>query len=144
MAPVQQQLSSGSDTDPRYEVIDERKRKRMLSNRESAKRSRIKKQKQLEDLLNEVNTLKNENSQLVQSISIVSQRYAEIEGSNNILRAQAMELTERLDSLNSMLQIVGDDNSLAMDIPEVPESLMEPWQLPCLVQPIMASEMFHC
>ncbi|GKU87006.1 hypothetical protein SLEP1_g1468 [Rubroshorea leprosula] len=144
MAPVQQQLSSGSDTDPRYEVIDERKRKRMLSNRESAKRSRMKKQKQLEDLLNEVNTLKNENSQLVQSISIVSQRYAEIEGSNNILRAQAMELTERLESLNSMLQILGDDNSLAMDIPEGPESLMEPWQLPCLVQPIMASEMFHC
>ncbi|GLT42636.1 hypothetical protein SLA2020_166260 [Shorea laevis] len=144
MAPVQQQSSSGSDTDPRYAVIDDRKRKRMLSNRESARRSRMKKQKQLEDLLNEVNTLKNENSQLVQSVSIVSQRYAEIEGANNILRAQAMELTERLESLNSMLQIVGEDNGPAMDIPGALESLMEPWQLPCHMQPIMTSEMFHC
>ncbi|KAG4191966.1 hypothetical protein ERO13_A07G128500v2 [Gossypium hirsutum] len=136
MAAVQRPASS-SDS-------DERKRKRMLSNRESARRSRIRKQKQLEDLVNEVSALQKDNSQLSEKINVTTQRYAEMECANNVLRAQAMELTERLRSLNSVLYIV-EVSGYAVDIPEIPDPLMKPWQIPCPVQPIMAlADMFEC
>ncbi|MBA0548668.1 hypothetical protein Golob_019754 [Gossypium lobatum] len=137
MAAVQRPASS-SDS-------DERKRKRMLSNRESARRSRIRKQKQLEDLVNEVSALQKDNSQLSEKINVATQRYAEMECANNVLRAQAMELTERLRSLNSVLHIVEEVGGYAVDIPEIPDPLMKPWQIPCPVQPIMAlADMFEC
>lgn len=139
-----QATSFGSDSDPRYANVDERKRKRMISNRESARRSRMRKQKLMEDLVNEASQLQNENGQLRQSIGINSDRYSQIESANNVLRAQAMELTERLRSLNSVLQIVEEVSGLNMDIPEIPDPLMKPWQLPCPGQPIMASaDMFE-
>ncbi|XP_065860333.1 bZIP transcription factor 53 [Euphorbia lathyris] len=139
-----QTVSSGSDSDPRYANVDARKRKRMISNRESARRSRMRKQKQMEDLVNEASQLQNENGKLIQNINISSEHYAQVESANNVLRAQAMELTERLRSLNSVLQIVEEVSGLTMEIPEIPDPLLRPWQLPCPVQPIMASaDMFE-
>ncbi|KAF5745920.1 putative Ocs element-binding factor [Tripterygium wilfordii] len=136
--------SSGSDSDPRYAMFDERKRKRMISNRESARRSRMRKQKQLEDGINEVSQLQNEINKLTQTINTTTQRYVEIESANNILRAQAMELTDRLRSLNSVLHIAEEVSGMALDIPEIPDPLPNPWQVPCPLQPIMASaEMFQ-
>ncbi len=117
----------------------------MLSNRESARRSRMKKQKRLEDLVNEVNALQNENSRLNQSINISTQRYVELESANNVLRAQAIELTDRLQSLNSVLQIVEEVSGLGLEIPDVPNPQMEPWQLPFPELPVMASaDLFLC
>ncbi|XP_018808498.1 bZIP transcription factor 53 [Juglans regia] len=139
MASVQRSASSGSDGgDPRF-AVDERKRKRMLSNRESARRSRMKKQKQMQDLTNEISRLQMANSQLVQSINAKEQAYVAIESANNILRAQAMELTDRLRSLNSVLQIIDEVSGFSLDIPEIPDPLMNPWQLHHQMQPIVAS-----
>ncbi|GMJ01023.1 basic region/leucine zipper motif 53 [Hibiscus trionum] len=138
MAPVQRPVSS-SDSDPRYSNMDEKKRKRMLLNRESARRSRVRKQKQLEDFVNEVSALQKDIGQLSEKINVATQRYIEMENGNNVLRAQAMELTERLRSLNSVLHIVEEVSGYAVDIPEIPDPLMKPWQLPCPIQPIMAS-----
>lgn len=139
MSSIQKQTSSGSDSDPRYANVDERKRKRMISNRESARRSRMRKQKQMEDLVNDTSQLESANTMLRQNIDAAKQRYIEIESANNVLRAQAMELTDRLRSLNSVLQIWGEVSGLSVEIPEIPDPLMKPWQLPCPVQPIMAS-----
>ncbi|OMP06523.1 hypothetical protein CCACVL1_01532 [Corchorus capsularis] len=145
MAPAQKAASSGSDSDPRYANVDERKRKRMLSNRESARRSRMRKQKQLEDLVNEASALQKDNSRVSEAINVATQRYIEMESANNVLRAQAMELTERLRSLNSVLHIVEEVSGYDVEIPEIPDPLLKPWQLPCPVQPIMASaDMFEC
>ncbi|XP_039046165.1 bZIP transcription factor 53-like [Hibiscus syriacus] len=138
MATVQRQTSS-SDSDPRYANVDERKRKRMLSNRESARRSRVRKQKQLEDLANETSALQKDNGLLSEKINIAAQRYIEMENDNNVLRAQAMELTDRLWSLNSVLHIVEEVSGFAVDIPEIPDPLMKPWHLPFPIEPIMAS-----
>ncbi|KAJ6404107.1 hypothetical protein OIU84_012321 [Salix udensis] len=126
---ARQAASSGSDSDPRYANLDERKRKRMISNRESARRSRMRKQKQMEDL----------------GINAAHQRRMEMESANNVLRAQAVELTERLRSLNSVLQVVEEVSGLSMEIPEIPDTMLELWQqLPCSVPPIMASaDMFQ-
>ncbi|GAY41076.1 hypothetical protein WN943_017264 [Citrus x changshan-huyou] len=139
MASIQRQGSSGSDSDPRYANVDERKRKRMISNRESARRSRMKKQKQMEDLVNEINHLESANAMLKQNIDSSVQRYVEMESANNILRAQAMELTDRLRSLNSVLQIWAEISGINVEIPEIPDPLMKPWQLPCPMQPLVAS-----
>ncbi|KAA8543032.1 hypothetical protein F0562_021473 [Nyssa sinensis] len=139
MASLQQQTSSGSDGDPRYSMVDTRKRKRMLSNRESARRSRMRKQQQLDDLISQLSQLQNENNLFSQRIDVAIQMYTGVASENNVLRARLTELAERLHSLNSVLHIAEEVSGIAMDIPELPDTLLEPWQLPCPVQPIIAS-----
>ncbi|KAA8549089.1 hypothetical protein F0562_000773 [Nyssa sinensis] len=144
MASMQQQTSSGSDGDPRYAMVDERKRKRMLSNRESARRSRMKKQQLMDDLLSQVNQLQNENNAISQRIDVATQMYIGVASDNNVLRARLIELADRLHSLNSVLLIAEEVSGVAVDIPELPDTLLEPWQLPCPIQPITASaDMFQ-
>lgn len=124
--------SPGSD-------VDERKRKRKLSNRESARRSRIRKQQHLDELIGQEQQLQEENKKLREMIDGASQLYLNFASENNVLRAQVAELTDRLRSLNSVLQIASEVSGLAFDIPDIPDTLLEPWQLPCPVQPITAS-----
>ncbi|CAB4322207.1 unnamed protein product [Prunus armeniaca] len=136
MSSVQQQSSSGSDGSA---TVDEKKRKRMLSNRESARRSRMKKQKQMDDLTSEITRLEMSNNQLQQGIEVKERGYSEIESRNNVMRAQVMELTDRLQSLNSVLQIFEEVSGLAVDIPEIPDPLLRPWQVSYPTQLIPAS-----
>ncbi|KAK8509792.1 hypothetical protein V6N13_093639 [Hibiscus sabdariffa] len=121
---------SSSDSDPLNANIDEKKRKRMLSNRESARRSRARKQKQMEDLANEASEFQKENSQLTEKIKVTTERLVEMESSNNVLRARVMELTDRVNSLNMLLQqLTGEDSGQDVDItPEIADPLMQPWQ----------------
>ncbi|KAI9194265.1 hypothetical protein LWI28_004593 [Acer negundo] len=50
--------STEIDIEARYATMNEKKRKRMQSNRESARRSRLKREKRIKDLINEIATLK--------------------------------------------------------------------------------------
>lgn len=135
--------SSGSDRDPRYAgVLDERKRKRMISNRDSARRSRMKKQQHVDGLTTQMTQLQSENNLIADQINAVANMYVGLESENNVLRAQLAELTDRLRSLNSVLQIAEEVSGLAMDIPEIPDALLEPWQLPCPMQ--TSASMFQC
>ncbi|KZV20168.1 Basic leucine-zipper 44 [Dorcoceras hygrometricum] len=94
--------SSGSEGDF-AQVIDPKKRKRMESNRESARRSRMRKQKHLDDLLAEVAQIKKENNLISSNINITTQHYLNVESENAVLRAQMLELSQRLHSLNEIL-----------------------------------------
>ncbi|MED6122213.1 hypothetical protein PIB30_037643 [Stylosanthes scabra] len=142
MASVYRNSSSGSEGgDP---AMDERKRKRMLSNRESARRSRMKKQKQLEDLTGEVKRLEVSNKSMIEAIKVKEEGYAKIEAANGVIRAQMMELEDRLRFLNSILEIAevvggGSSGDLSVDFPEILDPLLKPWQIPHPFQPIMAS-----
>ncbi|KFK41975.1 hypothetical protein AALP_AA2G196000 [Arabis alpina] len=99
--------NSGSESDLRErDLIDERKRKRKQSNRESARRSRMRKQKHLDDLTVQVNHLRKENSQIVAGIAVTSQHYAAIEAENSVLRAQLLELNHRFNSLTEIVDFV--------------------------------------
>ncbi|KAL2345475.1 LOW QUALITY PROTEIN: hypothetical protein Fmac_006760 [Flemingia macrophylla] len=134
MASIQCSASSGSEGgDPQ---IDERKRKRMLSNRESARRSRMRKQKQLEDLTDEIARREQEARGGHQG---QEEACVETEAANSILRAQTMELADRLRFLNSILEIAEEVGGLSVEIPEIPDPLLRPWQIPHPTQPIMAT-----
>ncbi|GER34687.1 basic-leucine zipper transcription factor family protein [Striga asiatica] len=119
---------------------DERKRKRKQSNRESARRSRMRKQQRLDELSGQVNQLEEENKKVMKMIDGASQLYLDFASENNVLRAQAVELTDRLRSLNSVIHIASEVSGMAFDVPDVPssDSLLEPWKLPCPMQAIPA------
>ncbi|KAF7829633.1 uncharacterized protein G2W53_011966 [Senna tora] len=135
--------SSGSEEDLQV-LMDQRKRKRMQSNRESAKRSRMRKQKHLDDLMAQVNELRKENSEILSSISITTQRFLNVESENSILRARMVELSHRLQSLNDILNYI---NTTA-GVYESDHTYLFPdnfINIPFLNQPIMASaDIFQC
>ncbi|ESQ27596.1 hypothetical protein EUTSA_v10019604mg [Eutrema salsugineum] len=106
--------NSGSESDLRQrDLIDERKRKRKQSNRESARRSRMRKQKHMDDLTAQVAHLRKENGQIVAGIAVTTQHYVAIEAENSILRAQLLELNHRLSSLNEIVDFVESASSSA-------------------------------
>ncbi|XP_070014374.1 bZIP transcription factor 44-like [Nicotiana tabacum] len=91
--------------------MDQRKHKRMISNRESTKWSRMKKQKHSDDLTTQVNQLREENNQIVINILyVLTQFQMNVEAENLILRAQIAELSHRLPSLNEIINCVNSSN----------------------------------
>ncbi|KAE8679861.1 hypothetical protein F3Y22_tig00111393pilonHSYRG00023 [Hibiscus syriacus] len=94
--------NSGSEQDL-HQLMDQRKRRRMESNRESARRSRMRKQKHLNDLMAQLNRLRKENYQILTSINFATHQYLNMEAENSVLRAQIMELSQILDSVNEIL-----------------------------------------
>ncbi|KAD3066493.1 hypothetical protein E3N88_34373 [Mikania micrantha] len=84
------------------EETNQRKIKRMLSNRESARRSRLRKQKHLNDLTTQLSQLRNENDRVMYCINMITQHYMSLEAENLVLGAQVTELGHRLRSLNEI------------------------------------------
>ncbi|KAF2595826.1 hypothetical protein F2Q68_00009061 [Brassica cretica] len=67
----------------------------------------MRKQKHLDDLTAQIAHLREENSHIVAGISVTTQQYVTIEGENSVLRAQFLELNQRLNSLNEIVEIAG-------------------------------------
>ncbi|KAL7593394.1 hypothetical protein Lser_V15G34629 [Lactuca serriola] len=95
--------SGGSDLQGE---MDQRKRRRMISNRESARRSRMRKQKHMDDLMTQLSQLRKENNQVMSSISMITQHFMSVEAENSVLRAQVAELSHRLHSLNDIIAVM--------------------------------------
>ncbi|CAL0329865.1 unnamed protein product [Lupinus luteus] len=142
--------SPGSEEDHQHQhehhLMDQKKRKRMVSNRESARRSRMKKQQHLDGLVAQVDQLNKENNQIRKSVEITTQYYLNIEAENAIIRAQVEELSNRLQSLNEIIDYINTPCSYIID--EVVDQdtlfndsgfMMDPWNFVPLNQPIMAS-----
>ncbi|XP_022726210.1 bZIP transcription factor 44-like [Durio zibethinus] len=137
--------NSGSDEDLQA-LMDERKRKRMISNRESARRSRMKKQKHLDDLMAQVTQLRKQNHQIITRINITMQHYLNVEADNYELRAHANELSDRLESLNEIISFLNSSNggnfyadNTSLAFTEPADSFLNPLNLAYLNQPITAS-----
>ncbi|KAL2623448.1 hypothetical protein R1flu_003653 [Riccia fluitans] len=92
--------SNSTSDDDHAGGIDERKQKRMLSNRESARRSRLRKQQHLDELRAQVAHLRAENNHMMTKYSIASQRYDYLTKENRELRSHAMALTAQLQRLH--------------------------------------------
>ncbi|KAJ0967706.1 hypothetical protein J5N97_024623 [Dioscorea zingiberensis] len=92
--------SSGSDgPDP----VDERRRRRMVSNRESARRSRIRKQRHLEGLRLQSARLRSENRELASRLAAVRHHCLFFRQDNHRLRSESTVLHRRLSEIRSFL-----------------------------------------
>ncbi|KAL4568603.1 hypothetical protein LXL04_024218 [Taraxacum kok-saghyz] len=80
-------------------IINERKQRRMISNRESARRSRMRKQKHLDELWSQVVWLRNENHQLVDKLNKFSGTHEQVVQENAQLKEEASELREMVNKL---------------------------------------------
>ncbi|XP_057788425.1 bZIP transcription factor 44-like [Salvia miltiorrhiza] len=97
-------MQNSASEEDLQQTMDLRKRKRMISNRESARRSRLRKQKHMEELMAQVAELRRQNHQILTSLRATTQHHIAVESENAILRAQEAELSHRLQSL---VEIVG-------------------------------------
>lgn len=86
-------------------AIDERKRRRMISNRESARRSRMRKQKHLENLRNQVNRLRVGNRELTNRVRFVTHHCHLVQSDNERLRAESAVLRQRLWDIRQVLLV---------------------------------------
>ncbi|KAF4375179.1 hypothetical protein CsatB_024117 [Cannabis sativa] len=84
-------------------VVEERKRRRMISNRESARRSRMRKQKHLENLRNEVNRLRVENREVTNRLRFVLYHLQLVRTENGQLRSEHATLRQKLYDIREIL-----------------------------------------
>lgn len=91
-----------SGSEENLQQMDPKKRKRMISNRESARRSRLRKQNHVSGLMALAAQLREDKSQLLGGLQMTTQLNLRVEAENAILRAQAAELSHRLHSMNKM------------------------------------------
>ncbi|MFS7947913.1 putative transcription factor bZIP family [Helianthus anomalus] len=75
-------------------LINERKRRRMISNRESARRSRMRKQKHLDELWSLVVWLRSENQQLVDKLNSFSETHNKVVQENTQLKEEVTGLRQ--------------------------------------------------
>ncbi|GMI75291.1 basic leucine-zipper 58 [Hibiscus trionum] len=121
MPPAQSSSISNNSTSDEAEeqqvsIIDERKQRRMISNRESARRSRMRKQKHLDELWSQVIRLRNENHSLIHKLNHVSECHDLVLQENARLKEEASGLRQMLTDLK-----FGSPFSLALkELEEVP------------------------
>ncbi|KAK4274797.1 hypothetical protein QN277_017972 [Acacia crassicarpa] len=97
----------GSDQEKLMQIaLLEKKKKRKEANRLSARQSRKRKQKYMDDMVTQVVELRRENTELVAGLNTVMQMCQNVESENSILRAQMVELTHTLRSLNHIIDLV--------------------------------------
>ncbi|XP_030550592.1 basic leucine zipper 43-like [Rhodamnia argentea] len=107
-------LSNNSTSDESEEqqlsIINERRQRRMISNRESARRSRMRKQKHLDELWSQVVWLRHENHQLVDKLNRVSEDHERALQENVQLKEEAAELRQMVTDmrLSSPISVLRD------------------------------------
>ncbi|KAE8657395.1 chaperonin 60 subunit beta 4 [Hibiscus syriacus] len=95
---------------------DERRQRRMISNRESARRSRMRKQKYLDELWSRVIRLRNENRTITDKLNHVSECHDQVVRDNARLKEEASELRRMAIDVG-----IGSPFSLALtELEEVP------------------------
>ncbi|KAL8112077.1 hypothetical protein AgCh_019685 [Apium graveolens] len=110
-------------------IITERKKRRMISNRESARRSRMRKQKHLDELWLQVVHLRTENHDLLDKLNKVSGDHDRVVQENAGLKKEASDLHQMLTEV----QLASTFNGLR-DLEEVP----------CTTAHLRAESSNHC
>ncbi|XP_051122403.1 basic leucine zipper 43-like [Andrographis paniculata] len=112
-------ISSNSTSDEADDnpagIIDERKQRRMISNRESARRSRMRKQRHLDELWSQVLRLRNENHSLLSKLNDVSESHDRVVVENARLKEEASDLRQMLMDLQ-----IGNSYAILRDLDDTP------------------------
>ncbi|KAK4745645.1 hypothetical protein SAY87_011957 [Trapa incisa] len=96
---------NSATTGPNSGSVDERKRRRMISNRESARRSRWRKKRHLEELTEQMNRFTAENRELKNQLSQVVNQCHLVRMENQRLRSECADLKTRLSRLYGTLKL---------------------------------------
>ncbi|KAL2234393.1 UNVERIFIED_CONTAM: Light-inducible protein CPRF2 [Sesamum indicum] len=106
------------------DATDAKRMRRMLSNRESARRSRRRKQAHLTELETQGTQLKVENSSLLKRLTDITHKYNEAAVDNRVLKADvetlrakvkmAEETVKRVTGLNPLFQAMSEISTIAM------------------------------
>ncbi|ONK74571.1 uncharacterized protein A4U43_C03F7860 [Asparagus officinalis] len=92
-----------SQPDPPLTLAEQRRLRRMISNRESARRSRMRKQRHLLDLRCHVSRLKMLNSELANRVGLVSHHNMLVRFDNDRLQYESNVLRDRLSEIRRIL-----------------------------------------
>nr|XP_009778656.1 PREDICTED: basic leucine zipper 43-like [Nicotiana sylvestris] len=87
-------------------LINERKQRRMISNRESARRSRMRKQKHLDELWAQVICLRNENHQLLNKLNDASESHDQALQENAQLKEETSALRQMVTNMQLMNSVI--------------------------------------
>lgn len=98
--------SDESEEHQQHRIIDERKQRRMVSNRESARRSRMRKKRHLDELWSQVLAFRTENCTLLDKLNQMSETHDKVLQENARLKEEASGLRQLL----VVLRDGGDDD----------------------------------
>ncbi|KAF8090193.1 hypothetical protein N665_0483s0031 [Sinapis alba] len=93
-------------------IINERKQRRMVSNRESARRSRMRKQRHLDELLSQVAWLRSENHQLLDKLNQASDSNDLVLQENLSLKEKNLELRQVITSMKKLGGVGGGSTNI--------------------------------
>uniref|UniRef100_A0ACD5WWJ3 Uncharacterized protein n=1 Tax=Avena sativa TaxID=4498 RepID=A0ACD5WWJ3_AVESA len=104
---------------------EERRLRRMASNRLSARRSRAKRQQQGVDLAAYAAQLTVNNEAMRATTGVIRQQYDLVEQANRVLAADARHLYSELERRNAQLRLLGQTTGMPMDVPDIPAHLTQ-------------------
>ncbi|CAI9770416.1 unnamed protein product [Fraxinus pennsylvanica] len=113
-----------TETTENMDPTDTKRMRRMVSNRESARRSRRRKQAHLTEIETQVSQLNGENSSLQKRLSHINNKYNEAAVDNRVLKADvetlrakvkmAEETVKRVTGLNPLFQAMSEISTIGM------------------------------